>query len=92
MVSLDQAGIQTLMVEGGTQVITSFLTHRLVDLLVVTVSPLLLGGLRAIDTHLGSNGSSLMSNHTRIKDMTVAEVGTDLVIWGRPMWPEEKEF
>lgn len=89
MVRLDQEGIETLMVEGGAQVITSFLTHRLVDLLVLTVSPLFLGGLRAIDTQLISNGGSSISEAIRIKDRGVAELGTDLIIWGRPIWPEE---
>lgn len=89
MVHLDQEGIETLMVEGGAQVITSFLTHRLVDLLVLTVSPLFLGGLRAIDTQLISNGGSSISEAIRIKDRGVAELGTDLIIWGRPIWPEE---
>ena len=92
MVRLDQAGIETLMVEGGAQVITSFLKHRLVDLLVLTVSPLLLGGLRAIDTQLVSNGGSSLNDQIRIQDLKVTEVGADLIIWGRPIWPEDKRI
>lgn len=41
-------GIQTLMVEGGASVITSFLQQRLAHRLVVTISPQLLGGVKAV--------------------------------------------
>lgn len=84
MLSLSQSGIRTLMVEGGSQVITSFLAHRLVDLIVLTVSPVLIGGLRAIDTRLAGSGSSSPGDHVRIEEMASAAVGKDLVIWGRP--------
>ncbi|EJU02594.1 hypothetical protein DACRYDRAFT_78429 [Dacryopinax primogenitus] len=36
-------GIQSLMVEGGQRVITSFLASGLIDLLIVTVAPILVG-------------------------------------------------
>jgi riboflavin-specific deaminase-like protein len=90
MVGLDQEGIDTLMVEGGAQVITSFLTQRLVDLFVLTISPLLLGGLRVIDSQLTENNGSSKIDSIRIKDMEVGALGTDLIVWGHPQWPEER--
>jgi 3,4-dihydroxy 2-butanone 4-phosphate synthase/GTP cyclohydrolase II len=42
------ANTSSLMVEGGARVITSFLRAGLVDLLVLTVCPRLIGGLRAL--------------------------------------------
>jgi len=45
---LAQLGIRSLMVEGGARVITDFLTLQLVDQMVVTVSPLVLGGMNAV--------------------------------------------
>ena len=42
---LSEKGIKRLMVEGGAGVITSFLKEKLVDLLVITITPVLLGGL-----------------------------------------------
>jgi riboflavin-specific deaminase-like protein len=86
MISLYRSGIKSLMVEGGAGVITSFLTHRLVDLIVLTVSPLLLGGVRAIETKIPGNGRSSLHDQVRIKDMAVVEAGSDLIIWGRPVW------
>mmetsp|Transcript_8382 Transcript_8382/g.17068 ORF Transcript_8382/g.17068 Transcript_8382/m.17068 type:complete len:336 (-) Transcript_8382:180-1187(-) len=44
----NECGIATLMVEGGAHVITEFLSHLLVDLLVVTIAPVLLGGIRSV--------------------------------------------
>ena len=38
--------INSLMVEGGAQIITSFLSERLVDHLILTIAPTLVGGLR----------------------------------------------
>lgn len=52
LILLAQLGIRRLMVEGGGQIITSFMKARLVDQLVLTVAPMFVGGLRAIN-HLG---------------------------------------
>ena len=46
---LAELGINSLMVEGGARIITSFLRDRLADLLVLTISPMLVGGLHAVD-------------------------------------------
>lgn len=80
---LKNSGIETLMVEGGARVITSFLAHRLVDLLVLTVSPLLLGGLQAIERPIPGNGGPSVKEYLRIEDLETAKAGPDLIIWGR---------
>ena len=43
---LGELGMNSLMVEGGAQIITSFLSFRLVDQVVLTIAPMLVGGLR----------------------------------------------
>ncbi|MCY0464298.1 dihydrofolate reductase family protein, partial [Klebsiella pneumoniae] len=53
---LQMKGLARLMVEGGAHIITSFLTARLVDQVVITIVPRLLGGLPAI-TYLNGHGS-----------------------------------
>jgi len=45
---LGQEGIQRLMVEGGATVINAFLALRLVNRLIITIAPKLLGGVKAI--------------------------------------------
>lgn len=87
MVQLDRDGIKTLMVEGGARVITSFLSQRLVDLLVITIAPLFLGGLPSIAMPL-SNAGSISGGGIGIKDWSVMEMGIDLIVWGFPEYPE----
>ncbi|MFZ2087578.1 MAG: dihydrofolate reductase family protein, partial [Desulfobaccales bacterium] len=82
LAKLGEMGITSLMVEGGAQVITSFITSRLVDQVIVTVAPVLVGGLRVLESspHLPSEkfpGLTQVSFH---------QVGRDLVLWGNPDW------
>jgi GTP cyclohydrolase II len=46
---LGETGIHSLMVEGGAQVITSFLSQGLADLVAITIAPVFLGGYHAIN-------------------------------------------
>jgi GTP cyclohydrolase II len=71
-------GIQSLMVEGGARVITSFLSARLVDSLVITIAPVFLGGLHAVE-HLGVNGNA----HPRPENVNTHRLGEDLILWGK---------
>jgi GTP cyclohydrolase II len=79
---LGSIGINSLMVEGGAQIITSFLTFRLVDQVVLTIAPLLVGGLRVVD-HL-----ELASRRRfpRLKNLSYQQLGDDLVLRGEPDW------
>jgi GTP cyclohydrolase II len=80
---LKAQGINSLMVEGGAQVITSFLAQQLVDRLVVTVSPRLLGGLNAVE-NLGQrlNGHGL----PRLQNPHYQWLGQDVVLSGEVGW------
>lgn len=79
---LGSIGINSLMVEGGAQIITSFLTSRLVDQVVLTIAPLLVGGLRVVD-HLGH---SSMRRFPRLRHLSYQQLGEDLVLRGEPDW------
>ena len=70
------------MVEGGARVITSFLYARLVNLLVLTVSPVLVGGLHAVDTL----GESNLAGLPRLRHLRHEWLGEDLILWGSPAW------
>ncbi|HAR91382.1 MAG TPA: GTP cyclohydrolase [Gammaproteobacteria bacterium] len=75
---LKERGLNSLMVEGGATVITAFLKAGLVDGLVLTVAPRLLGGYKAIDELLASDsGEPLL-----IKPIHTGQAGSDLVVWG----------
>ncbi len=73
--TLDDLGVHSLMVEGGARVITSFLSAGLVDLMIVTIAPLLVGGLRAPEQVLEPSVS--------LRDVRALQMGQDLVFAAR---------
>jgi 3,4-dihydroxy 2-butanone 4-phosphate synthase/GTP cyclohydrolase II len=52
LAALGERGVAGLMVEGGAEVITSFLSAGLVDRVVVTIAPVFVGGVRALQGRL----------------------------------------
>ena len=81
---LQKHNIRRLMVEGGATVITSFLAGQLVDRLVVTVAPLLVGGLNAVGN---LNGHGL----PQLKNPQTQWLGKDIILSGDVRWPEGKQ-
>lgn len=79
---LHQSGIRRLMVEGGANIITSFLAAQLVDRLVITVAPLLVGGLNAVGNLNGSGLPQLKNLHTQW-------LGKDMILSGDVRWTDE---
>ncbi|MCA9970790.1 MAG: dihydrofolate reductase family protein, partial [Anaerolineales bacterium] len=63
LTQLSERGVQSVMVEGGARVITSFLDLRLVDRVAITIAPLLVGGLHAVESVVWHNGR--LSPHLR---------------------------
>lgn len=73
--------IHRLMVEGGASIINSFLAEQLVDRLVVTIAPLLVGGLNAVGNLNGHNLPQLKNPQTQW-------LGKDIVLSGDVIWQE----
>ena len=71
---LGELEISSLMVEGGASVIASFLAQGLVDRLVLTIAPVLVGGL-----HIQAGRESILSS---LVDSGYERLGDDLVVWG----------
>lgn len=76
---LKQRGIQSLMVEGGANVITGFLQQELVDAIVLTVAPNLVGGFKAV-TDLGVKNKVGLP---QISPMFTGMLDKDLIMWGQ---------
>ncbi len=76
LVALKRENIKSLMVEGGARVITSFLRSGLVDQFVITVAPIIIGGLHAVEK------PPYPVHSTSIRMNGAAWYGKDLVIWG----------
>lgn len=78
LAALAEKRVRSLMVEGGARVITSFLAAQLVDRLVLTVVPLLVGGLSAVGELAEKNGDAFPV----LRNPRYEWVGNDLVIAG----------
>ena len=79
LADLRKDGVRSLMVEGGGKVITSLIRHQLVDRLVVSISPRVVGaGVEAVG-NLGvdrvADGLQLVSRHVALADGDVLLAG-----------------
>ena len=66
-------GVGSVMVEGGAQVLTSFIRQQLFDLLVVTIAPTYIGGKNVIANQIEKDLDQA--------DIKYAQFGRDLVMW-----------
>lgn len=82
---LHERDIGSVMVEGGAQLITALLQQRLVDRMVVTIAPKVLGsGIDAV----GDLGISALADAYRLEPVRVRQYGADLVLDGQLVYPE----
>lgn len=88
LVELGKHGVRSVMVEGGAALITSFLRGRLVDRVVITVAPKILGqGIEAV----GDLGIDTLSSAIQIAGPTIEQYGVDIVIDGQVRYPGEQD-
>ncbi len=79
MAALRREGIRSVLVEGGSKVITSFLSSRLADRLVVGIAPRVLGtGTEAV----GDLGIAEVADSLRVHRRVVHVVGDDVLVAG----------
>jgi 3,4-dihydroxy 2-butanone 4-phosphate synthase/GTP cyclohydrolase II len=77
LADLRGAGVETVLVEGGSGVITSFLAAGLVDRLIVAIAPLMLGtGIEAV----GDLGVARVADGTILTGRSIHPVGDDVVL------------
>jgi 3,4-dihydroxy 2-butanone 4-phosphate synthase/GTP cyclohydrolase II len=82
---LAEIGVNSLMVEGGAQVITSFLAQGLADQAVLMIAPLFVGGLHAVESSLAP-GNPAQPDRPAFPALTgggFEQCGADLVLWGK---------
>jgi riboflavin-specific deaminase-like protein len=74
---LHQRGVRSVLVEGGARVITSMLAARVVDRIIVSVSPLIIGsGTEAV----GGLGITRITDGIRLVNRSVHPVGEDVLL------------
>ena len=83
LLQLGERGVKSIMVEGGSQVITSFIEARLVDQMIITIAPRLVGGLPILNGSVSGNNSFVHLN-----PVSYQPCGQDIVLWGQPEWQE----
>ncbi len=79
---LPAMGIHSLMVEGGAQVITSFLSQDLADFAVITLAPCFLGGLSVITPGGLAVGAGRVG-YPQLHQAGCQAIGRDWIVWGR---------
>ncbi|NPA06217.1 MAG: GTP cyclohydrolase [Chloroflexi bacterium] len=81
-------GLKSVMVEGGAQVLTSFLREQQAQWAVITIAPYLLGGYNAL-TGLVTDREPpplRLEAYPRIEPATWRGYGRDMVVWGPLQW------
>ncbi len=85
--TLGQRCIQSLLVEGGSNVAGRFLESRLVNKVSFFIAPKIVGGVAA-PSAVGGKGVELMNDAWQLKDIQVIQRGDDVEITGYPKTQE----
>ncbi len=80
---LKKRNIQSILVEGGTEVAGSFCDAHLVDKVTFLAAPVIIGGPNA-PYAIGGAGAASLKNAPRIKDISIERLGDDIEITGYP--------
>jgi diaminohydroxyphosphoribosylaminopyrimidine deaminase/5-amino-6-(5-phosphoribosylamino)uracil reductase len=80
--TLKGKGIATLLVEGGGEIIASFLREHLVDKVTFVYAPMIIGGRRAIPAVAGDELEHL-ADALKVRDLRCFPLGPDIAIEGR---------
>lgn len=83
---LARRGIQSILIEGGGEVLASAFAERLVDRVAWCIAPLLIGGRHAVSS-VGGAGVSRLAQAVRLTDVVVSRVGPDLCVQARVVYP-----
>lgn len=87
--ALARRGIQSVLIEGGGEVLASAFAQRLVDRIVWFIAPTLIGGRNA-PSSIGGEGAGRLAQAIRLADMRVRRVGPDLCVEARVVYPKAR--
>ncbi len=79
--TLGELGIRSLMIEGGARVIARFLELQLANQLIVTTSPMFVGGVRPVGTR------PIDGHYPSLRDPVYERWGADMVMASDLRWP-----
>lgn len=75
--------IQSVLVEGGTEIAGAFCDAKLVDKVTFLVAPIIIGGLDA-PMAIGGNGARSIEEALSLRDVVITQHGPDIEITGYP--------
>ncbi len=75
--------LQSVLVEGGTEIAGAFCDAKLVDKLTFIVAPIIIGGHNA-PLAIGGNGANSLENALTLHDLQIIKHGTDYEFTGYP--------
>jgi diaminohydroxyphosphoribosylaminopyrimidine deaminase / 5-amino-6-(5-phosphoribosylamino)uracil reductase len=75
--------IQSVLVEGGSEVAGAFIDAKLVDKVTFIITPVIVGGKHA-PVAVGGDGVGCLNDAVRLKDTTVTKLGDDIEVTGYP--------
>jgi len=81
---LKKRELQSVIVEGGTQVAGAFCDAKLVDKISFFIAPLVIGGKDAPPA-IGGSGAQILSSATRLQNVEITKHGADIEVTGYPM-------
>jgi diaminohydroxyphosphoribosylaminopyrimidine deaminase/5-amino-6-(5-phosphoribosylamino)uracil reductase len=84
MEELCRREIQSVLVEGGTEVAGAFIDARLVDKITLMVAPMIIGGHDA-PVAVGGEGAQSLCDALRLRDVRVEKHSEDMEITGYPL-------
>ncbi|MBU0478882.1 bifunctional diaminohydroxyphosphoribosylaminopyrimidine deaminase/5-amino-6-(5-phosphoribosylamino)uracil reductase RibD [bacterium] len=85
LVRLGKKGIASILVEGGSRVISSFIENGAIDRIYAFICPKIIGGKTALVPFV-SRGVSKIKNAVSLKDVRVRRFKDDIMIEGYPNW------
>ena len=81
---LKSRDLQSVLVEGGTEIAGAFVDAKLVDKLTFIVAPIIIGG-NAAPPAIGGSGANSQENAMRLRDLEVVKRGADFEFTGYPL-------
>lgn len=88
---LRKRDVQSVLVEGGTEIAGAFCDAKLVDKLTFIVAPIVIGGHSA-PLAIGGNGANSLENAMHLRDLQIIKHGNDFEFTGYPYYGEQKQL
>lgn len=84
---LKKRDLQSVLVEGGSNMAGAFCDAKLVDKITFIVAPIIIGGNSA-PVAVGGNGANSLENAMHLKDLKIRKQGCDFEFTGYPKYDE----